>query len=147
MSDRDLPARCVRYSDYGINADNLHYKRDLREDPDYLAEQLQEQQIEFKRIAVRHPEDTRRLGRGLGFDAQREKTKDSRTPWFVRTFGPWAWELDAMNMNELRQRVRRTIRAEIDLEKWEAYLVAEQAERESIADYVKGMAKLSRIPG
>jgi hypothetical protein len=60
-----------------------------------------------------------------------------RQPWFVRNHGSRCWELDAMNPNVLRQRVRAAIMARIDHEAWEHCRNVEAADRESLASYIK----------
>ena len=66
-------------------------------------------QVDLKRIAL-NKADTRRLP---GFDVA-TKSKDPRHQWFVRKYGRRCWELDALNPNALRQRVRLAIWSYID---------------------------------
>jgi hypothetical protein len=86
--------------------------------------------IELRRIAL-SIEDTEALGRDLAFPAS-EKEADSRYASFTEEYGAWCWELDALNPNVLRERVRSAVRAELDLMQWERYVAAEEAERASI---------------
>src|SRR5262245_54386981 len=53
--------------------------------------------VELRRIALKR-EQTEDL---LSFPAS-DKKKDKRYGWFVRNFGVWCWELDAMDPNDLR---------------------------------------------
>ena len=69
------------------------------------------------------------------FDAD-DKRKDSRYPWFIRTYGQRCWELDAMSPNVLRDRVEATIRDYIDWGTWERCAKVEDAERASILEVV-----------
>lgn len=59
------------------------------------------------------------------------KRGDPRYTWFVRRHGPRCWELDAMNPNDLRQRVADAIEENIDPDPWQRAELVEQAERES----------------
>jgi hypothetical protein len=61
-----------------------------------------------------------------------DKEKDRRYPWFLKNHGGYCCELDAMDPNELRDRVEEAIRLEIDDEKWERCEILERAEKESI---------------
>jgi hypothetical protein len=65
------------------------------------------------------------------------KRKDPRYAWFVRNHGNTCWELDAMDPNALRARVREAIIARLDLDAWEHCRKVEIAERESLSSYVK----------
>lgn len=59
------------------------------------------------------------------------KRGDPRYTWFIRHHGPRCWELDAMNPNDLRERVANAIFANIDLVPWERAELVEKTERES----------------
>ena len=56
------------------------------------------------------------------------KAKDPRFRWFVENHGRRGWELDAMNPNDLRARVRREIQRYIDKRVWEHSRKVEQGE-------------------
>ncbi|MQA92690.1 MAG: hypothetical protein GEU90_21115 [Gemmatimonas sp.] len=60
------------------------------------------------------------------------KAKDSRHNWYVRYFGSQCWELDAMDPNDLRDRVRDSIVKEIEPEAWDRCVRAQEAEQESL---------------
>lgn len=62
------------------------------------------------------------------------KRSDSRYKWFVPRYGRRCWELDALDPNILRDRVKVAISAHIDQPAWERCARAEQAERQSLAD-------------
>ena len=68
------------------------------------------------------------------FDA-RTKKKDPRYQWFVKRYGYDCWELDAINPNELRRRVREQIESCINLPLWERAIKVEKAEVESMKDF------------
>jgi hypothetical protein len=65
------------------------------------------------------------------------KRRDPRYAWFERNYGDRCWELDAMNPNDLRERVRDAILSRIDIHAWEHCQAVEKAERESLNAYVR----------
>lgn len=69
------------------------------------------------------------------------KRQDPRWAWYVKTYGPKCWELDALSPVVLRQRVENAIVSRLDLEAWQRAEVTEAAERESL------MTILSTWPG
>jgi hypothetical protein len=143
MSDADLPRRLLR-SAIDDPESNRETKKELRATDDAdVADQLEDYGIEVRRIALVEADCTA-LGRSLGFPA-RDKIKDSRYPWFVQRFGDRCWELDAMNPNDLRARVTEAIEDELDHEAWDRYVVAEQAERESITETLTTWNSISRL--
>ena len=72
-----------------------------------------------------------------GFPA---KTTDPRYQWYVAQYGTVAWELDAMDPNDLRDRVRAEIEQHIDTETWERHKLAEKAEQETVRTIAERMA-------
>jgi hypothetical protein len=85
---------------------------------------------QFERIAVLES-DTHDLP---AFDAV-TKRKDKRYGWFVENYGHQCWELDAMNPNELRNRVRKQIETRLNLPAWEHAKRIEAVEVESMQDF------------
>lgn len=71
-------------------------------------------QWEFERIAVLE-DDTAHLP---SFDAA-SKSGDNRYQWYIENHGDRCWELDAINPNDLRRRVREQIETRLDLVAWE----------------------------
>jgi hypothetical protein len=72
------------------------------------------------------------------------KPKDPRYRWYVNTTGRTkAWELDAMDPNVLRERVRSEITGFIDTASWERIEAGERAQRESLKAVMAGWAKLN----
>jgi hypothetical protein len=69
------------------------------------------------------------------FDVE-TKGRDPRYAWFKRAHGNRCWELDAMNPNDLRQRLRDEIIQRIDVDAWVHCQAVEDAERESLNRYV-----------
>ncbi len=85
-------------------------------------------EVEVRRIAlVEH--DIRDLP---SFAAKRS---DPRFRWFTQTYGRRCWELDAMNPNNLRDRVESEISRYIDWPLWQRALEVEAAEVESMHDF------------
>jgi hypothetical protein len=76
------------------------------------------------------------------------KRGDARYEWFVQHYGTRCWELDAMNPNDLRQRVRNSIETFLDMDAWNHMIDIERAERDSI-ETVMGAWKrvMSTAPG
>ena len=88
--------------------------------------------VEITRIAL-----TRADCDGLpSFDAE-TKIGDPRHAWFKKNHGDRCWELDAMNPNDLRQRLRDEIIKRIDVDAWVHCQTVEDAERESLNRYVQ----------
>lgn len=136
MSDQDLPQRLLRYmSDRPADKGSW--------DVDAVGYYAAAWGVNVRRIALTI-KDTEDLGDDLGFPAE-DKANDSRYPWFAETFGPWCWELDALSPNILRKRVREAVRAELNPVEWERYVVAEQAERESITMTLKTWKSISGL--
>lgn len=81
----------------------------------------------FERIAVLES-DTKHLP---SFEAS-TKSEDKRYDWFVENFGHMCWELDAIDPNDLRQRVREQIETRLNLLAWEHAKHIEAAEVESM---------------
>jgi hypothetical protein len=115
MSERDLPERLARYGG---------------------------DHIEIKRIALL-PADCASLGEELAFNVTTKKG-DPRAAWFRANFGQHCWELDAMDPNDLRARVKDEIEAHIEPKAWERCRVIDEAERASlrhVLDNWKGCAR------
>jgi hypothetical protein len=69
------------------------------------------------------------------------KKGDSRYKWFVAQYGSKCWELDALSPVVLRERVKQAIVDLIDVDVWNRDLLTEQAEVESMDQYVAGLKK------
>jgi hypothetical protein len=74
----------------------------------------------------------------MPFDAETKK-KDPRYKWFVDHYGGQCWELDAMNPNDLRDRVRQEIERYIDAGDWEQHKKIETAQRETTTQIARAM--------
>jgi hypothetical protein len=66
-----------------------------------------------------------------------DKRKDPRYKWFVANYGCQCWELDALDPNELRTRVREEILMHIEPTAWNRCKVVERAERNSLRMILK----------
>lgn len=86
------------------------------------------------RIALTTPDVMR--GDLPSFDVD-SKSADPRYQWFRDTYGRECWELDAMNPNDLRARIRKEILSRIDMDAWEHCQKIETAERKSLNSYVR----------
>jgi hypothetical protein len=64
------------------------------------------------------------------------KRTDSRYNWYVSRYGTRAWELDAMNPNDLRTRVQEVIESYIDWPTWHRCQLTEDATKETIRNLV-----------
>ena len=69
---------------------------------------------------------------GLPSFSASDKRKDPRHKWFVRNYGKQCWELDAMDPNDLRDRVEEAIRDEIEWDAWERSAKCREAEQETL---------------
>lgn len=85
---------------------------------------------QFQRIAVLKS-DTPHLP---SFEAS-TKSGDNRYPWFVENFGHKCWELDAIDPNDLRKRVREQIVTRLNLLAWEHAKRIEEVEVESMQSF------------
>lgn len=94
--------------------------------PDRL-EKYGGEHVALKRIALTEDDVV-----GLPSFPASDKKKDSRYKWFTKTFGARCWELDAMDPNDLRERVEDSIRAEIEPVAWDRYVTAQEAEQEAL---------------
>ena len=87
----------------------------------------------FKRIALTL-DDTRTL------PSYPAKKTDTRYGWYVRNYGDQGWELDAMDPNDLRNRVREHVEAFIDPVAWERHQLAEVAEQKTVKTIAERLA-------
>lgn len=76
-------------------------------------------------------------GRDLpSFDAA-SKVNDARYKWYMERFGPRCWELDALPPPVLRDRVAEAINGLLDVDAWNHAVVVEDAEIESMAQFMR----------
>ncbi|MDB5390218.1 MAG: hypothetical protein JWM11_5864 [Planctomycetaceae bacterium] len=120
--ERDLREKLERYSDRWI------YDEDK-----YLIDQSS---VGWSRLGVL-PED---------FDAFKLiklplKESDNRTAGFLKTHGNFAAEVDAIPPTELRRRVEEAIDNHIDVEKWNALIRVEAAEKETVRTVLATLGK------
>lgn len=67
------------------------------------------------------------------------KTADKRAAGFVRKYGTSCAEIDALPPSELRRRVSDAIDSHIDVKRWNRLLKVEQAERETLEQFVTSL--------
>lgn len=61
-----------------------------------------------------------------------DKRRDPRSKWFGQRYGNRCWELDAMDPNDVRDRVRGAIDNLIEPLAWERCVIAQEAEQQSL---------------
>lgn len=111
MSEVDLPTRLTRY---GANED------------DY----------DLTRVALRYTHVE--FGNLPSFEAETKKD-DPRYKWFKEEYGTKAWELDAMNPNDLRDELQESIERYVDPDDWEQHKKIEAAQRETTKQIARSM--------
>ena len=104
-------------------------ERDL---PDRLA-RYGGNHITLKRIAL-----TEDQLNGLPSFPAADKKDDKRFGWFVKNFGDRCWELDALDPNDLRERVEQEIMALIEPIAWQRCAIVNDAEQESLRTILDG---------
>jgi hypothetical protein len=72
-----------------------------------------------------------------------DKTRDTRLRWYVARFGQQCWELDAVNPNVLRDKVRDAIELLIDRDEWDRCEAVERAESQSLEEVMGAWSRLS----
>jgi hypothetical protein len=92
--------------------------------------------ITVQRIALLRSDCTL-IGRKPAFNVKTKKG-DPRAKWFQKNYGQLCWEVDAMDPNNLRQRLKDEIWDHIeDKEAWERCSAVELAEKESMKTFFK----------
>jgi hypothetical protein len=94
--------------------------------------------FDFIRIALTK-DDTINLP---SFDVD-TKQKDPRYPWFVSRYGRHAWELDAMDPVDLRNRIRDQIVPYVPSDEWERHKLIEEAERQTTKMIAARLAEMA----
>jgi hypothetical protein len=67
------------------------------------------------------------------------KQSDKRAAGFIRRYGTACAEIDAIPPTELRRRVTEAIDSHIDVERWNRLLQVEEAERDTLRQFVEGL--------
>jgi hypothetical protein len=127
-NDKDLVILYV--GDYDPSGMNMS-----EHDIPYRLEEHDADHVVIKRIAL-IKDDTRRMP-SLSFPASDKGPKkgnkgDPRYRWFVQNYGDRCWELDAMDPNDLRERVKGEIESLIEWAAWERCDRVNRAEQESL---------------
>lgn len=73
------------------------------------------------------------------------KKTDPRYGWFVEKYGSDAWELDAMNPNDLRERVEEEIDSYIDADAWKQHKRIEAVQRETTRKIAQAMSETANV--
>lgn len=129
-TDSDYPLIILYIGDYDPSGMNMS-EHDL---PKRLKE-YGGNHITVKRIALLR-KDCEALGREPAFNV-REKSKDTRAPWFRKNYGQLCWELDAMDPNKLRERVEREIKKHIEPVAWARCQTVFAAETDSMSVFFR----------
>jgi hypothetical protein len=87
--------------------------------------------VELRRIALVQDDLA-----GLPPFSASEKKKDPRYRWFTQNHGKECWELDAMDPNDLRDRVQKEIEALIEPVAWKRCAQVNGAEQESLRTFL-----------
>lgn len=156
MSEVDAPRRLLEYGAH-VHIGGVCLPYDCIPDADWKVpglrleewgdpadECLENDYIDLRRIALVN-EDLEFLPH---FDV-RTKRGDTRFPWYVEHTGETAraWELDAMDPRDLRDRVEQAILANIaDPAAWHRCGLAESAEQESLRLVMGRWSKLGLAP-
>jgi len=115
MSEHDLPQRIERYGGEHVVVARVALKREDVNDPALPS-----------------------------FDAE-TKQGDPRYKWFTDTYGGRCWEIDAMNPNALRERVRQAIEHHISgKDAWKRCELAQEAEQASLQTALDSWQALRR---
>ena len=87
--------------------------------------------VDIQRIALNADD----INRGLPSFEASTKRNDPRYRWFVANHGGTCWELDAMDPNDLRDRVEQSINDLIDQPAWKRAIEVEAAEVASMKEF------------
>jgi hypothetical protein len=98
-----------------------------------------EADVQLRRVALDDKDVA--ANSGLPHFAVTDKRKDPRFLWFVRRSGQRCFELDALDPNVLRDRVERSIRAEIDFDASDRCARVGRAERESLIEVMESWGR------
>lgn len=71
------------------------------------------------------------------------KKTDPRYGWYLQRYGAEAWELDAMDPNTLRDRVREAIEGFINQQEWMRHKLTEAAEQQTVKAIAERMINAS----
>jgi hypothetical protein len=115
---------------------------DIERDIHRRAQAASGKDYEMIRLAI-HPSDIKEFN----LPPQRIKPTDSRSAGFKRKFGEMAptVELDALPVEELRNRVRNAITALIDFDAWNRQVAAQDVELKCIAQFADRVKNLPQL--
>jgi hypothetical protein len=77
--------------------------------------------------------------------SKKGKKGDSRYPWFVQNYGHTCWELDAMDPNDLRDRVEDEIKKLIEPIAWERCERVNAAEKNNLREFLLKWKSLEKF--
>lgn len=99
-------------------------------------------QFNIDRLAIHHADIAR-----FNLPPLRVKDDDSRSKNFKRSHGNKCVELDALPVEELRRRIRESVSALIDHERWDRAVAVEKVEIASILEGMKSWPGMERANG
>jgi hypothetical protein len=105
-------------------------------------EQFSGRDLHWKRLAVTSEDFAN--PKIIGFPVKKKKdSKKSEAKWkpYVERYGDRCVEVDAISANDIRDRVRATIKAHIDPYEWKRLKEAEELERASVLEVIKSLGK------
>ena len=116
--------------------------RDIERDIHERVQAASGKAFDLIRLAI-HPEDIQRFK----LPPQRIKPTDSRAMAFKRRFGAESANrrVDALPVEELRQRVRKAIEGLIDFDRWNRQIGVQQVELNCIAEFVERVKSLPQL--
>jgi hypothetical protein len=95
----------------------------------------------IKRLAI-HGADIKKFN----LPPLRVKITDPRAGAFIQQYGRQAVELDALPPTELRRRINRAIRSQVDMKLWQRALTIEQAQRETTERIAQMLSASPAVP-
>jgi hypothetical protein len=133
----DKPITMLYVGDHDASGDDI--PRDIRK----RAEAASGKAVHMVRLAI-HPEDIVRFN----LPPQKIKPKDPRAAAFMRKYGDNAptIELDALPVDELRNRVRSAIEGLIDWDLWNHQIDVQEVELRCIRDFADRVKNLPQMP-
>jgi len=104
-----------------------------------LVKEMKTNDIEFKRVALTKQDI---IDYNLPHNPKAVKESDTRCKKFVKKFGEYAVELDALPPNILEQKIKTAIESEIDIDLFNSQIDIEKQEVESLTSIKSKVVEL-----